>query len=228
MCARHTTTSGKYVFPTRNLHWYLWSLTYNSTVKDIFRSISVEIWTDLSLRKAQRAWCFSPCEGSKTVISCQTGMKRLLVFVLTVQRMVTCTYHLNPPAAISIYGWRYQAKHYCAYADGLPCLFCLRAPPFTLKLKQLHPCVSFWETIYKNALQQVLCKFWFIYYQHSSKSFEKYWFRNYVYLIHQRNTMKRKVLVKQTDSFKVKFDKNVILKYICTSIFCLLFWRWST
>ena len=110
-------------------------------------------------------------------------MKRLQGFVLTVQRMVTCTYHLSPPAAISIYGWRYQARHYCAYANGLPCLFCLRAPPFTLQIKLLHPCVSFLGTNYKNALQQVLCKLWFIYYLSSSKSFEKYWFKNFVYLI---------------------------------------------
>ena len=31
----------------------------------------------------------------------------------------SCTSHLNPPAVISIYGWRYQARHYCAYANGL-------------------------------------------------------------------------------------------------------------
>ena len=183
MCVRHTITSGKYVFPTRILHTYLWSLTYNSTVKYIFRSTSVEIWTDLSLRKAQQAWCFSPCKGGKTIMSCHNDVKRLLGFVLTVQRMVTCTYHLNPPAVISIYGWRHQAKHFCAYVDGLPYLLRLRAPPFTLQLKLLHPYVSFWETNYKNVLQQVLCKFLFIYYQYSSKPFGKYGFRNYVYLI---------------------------------------------
>ena len=54
--------------------------------------------------------------------------------------------------------------------------------------------------------------------------FGKYWVRNYVYLI----LMKRKVLAKQTDSCKIKFDKKFIWKYICTSILCLLFWRWST
>ena len=64
-------------------------------------------------------------------------MKRLQGFVLTVQRMVTHTYHLNPPAAISIDGWRNQARHYCAYANGLPCLFCLRASLFTLQIKLL-------------------------------------------------------------------------------------------
>ena len=72
-----------------------------------------------------------------------------------------CTYYLNPPAAIFIYGWRYQGRHNCAYANGLPCLFRLRAPTFTLQRKLLHPCVIFWETSYKNALQQVLCKLWF-------------------------------------------------------------------
>ena len=35
-------------------------------------------------------------------------MTRLQGFVLTVNRMVRCTYHLKPPAAISIYGWKYQ------------------------------------------------------------------------------------------------------------------------
>ena len=58
-------------------------------------------------------------------------MKRLLGFVFTVQRMVTCTYHLNTSVAIFIYEWRYQARHYCAYAYGLPYLFRLRALPFT-------------------------------------------------------------------------------------------------
>ena len=145
MCARRTITSGKYVFPTRSLHAYLWSLTYNSTVKDMFRSISVEIGTDINLGKAQRGWS-SPCWWCKTIISYKNGMKRLQGFVLIVQKMVTCTYHLNPPAAIPIYGWRYQARHYCAYANGLPCLFCLRAPPFTLQIKLLHTCVSFLGT----------------------------------------------------------------------------------
>ena len=85
-------------------------------------------------------------------------MKRSQGFVLTVQRMVNCTFHLHPLAAIFIYGWRYQASHYCACAKWLPCLFCLRAPPFTLQLKLLHPYVSFWVTNYKNALQQVLSR----------------------------------------------------------------------
>ena len=146
-------------------------------------------------------------------------MKRLQGFVLTVQRMLTCTYHLNPPAAISIYGWGYQARHYCTYPNGLPCLFYLRAPPFTLQIKLLHPCVSFFGTNQKSALQQVLCKLGFNYYLSSSKSFKKYWFKNFVYL------MKQKLLAKQVWSFKIKFDKNAILKYICNSTFCLLFCR---
>ena len=40
---------------------------------------------------------------------------------------------------------------------------------------------------------------------------------------HQRKTMKGKVLEKQKDSFKIKFDKNVMLKlkYICIYIFAV-------
>ena len=95
---------------------------------------------------------------------------------------------LNPPSAISVFGWRYQARHYCAYANGLPCLFCLKAPCFTLQRKLLHTCVRFLWTNYKNALQQVLSKLWFIYYLFSWKSFEKCWFKSIV------NLMKQKVL----------------------------------
>ena len=182
MCAKHTITSGKYLFPARSLHTYLWSLTYSSTAKDIFRSISVEIWTEI-MGKTQRAWCSSPCWRWKTIIACQNGMKRLQGFVLTVRMIVICKYHPNPPAAISIYGCKYHARHYCAYANGLPCLFCLIATPITLQITLLHPCVSFWGTNYKKVLQQVLCKLWFIYCLSSSKSFEKHWFLNYVYLI---------------------------------------------
>ena len=184
--------------------------------------------------------------------------------------MVTCTYHLNPPAAISIYGWRYQTGHYCAYANGLPWLFCLRAPLFTLQMKLLHPCVSFLGTNYKNALQQVLCKVWFIYYLSYSKSLKKPKRRSWklpprkiaprsglgfvlglvlelgsggeqfssgaiflepwkvlVQKLCLLNLMKQKVLAKQTGSFKIKFDKNAMLKYICNSTFCLLLCRWS-
>ena len=92
--------------------------------------------------------------------------------------MVTCTYYLNPPAAISINGWKYQPRHYCAYANGLPFLFCQRVLPFTLNIKLLNPRVNFWRTNYMNSLQQVICKLWFIYYLASSMSFEKYWFKN--------------------------------------------------
>ena len=81
LCVRDTTTSGKHVFSTRSLHTYLWCLTYSSTVKDLFKSISVEIWTDISLGKAQRAWSFSPCWWCKTLISCQNSMKKLQGFV---------------------------------------------------------------------------------------------------------------------------------------------------
>ena len=125
----------------------------------------------------------APCWRWKTIKYCQNGMKRLQGFVLTVRMIVTCKYHPNPPAAISIYGCKYHAIHYCAYANGLPCLFCLIATPITLQITLLHPCVSFWGTNYKKVLQQVLCKLWFIYCLSSSKSFEKHWFINYVYLI---------------------------------------------
>ena len=150
-----TIASGKYVFPTRSIHTYLWRLTYSSTVKDIFRSTSVEIRTDISLRKAQRAWCFSPCWGCKTIISCQNGMKRLQGLVLTVPRMVTCTYHLNPIATISIYGWRYQARHYCVYANGLPCLLlpCWGDHLLLKTNKTISPLCKLLGTNYENALQ---------------------------------------------------------------------------
>ena len=129
MCARHTITSEKYVvFPTRSLHTYPWSLTYSSTVKDIFRSRNRH---GKPGKTPGMMMLLSLLEGCKTIKSCQNGMKRLQGFVLTVQTMMTCTYHLNPPAAISVYGWRCQARHliiYCTCAmDGLPCLFCLRA-----------------------------------------------------------------------------------------------------
>ena len=89
--------------------------------------------------------------------SCQNVMKRPQGFVFTVQRMVTCTYHLNLPAAISIYWWKHQARHYCAYANRRSCLFCLRAPHFTL----LHSCVSFFrkklqECVAANSVQALI------------------------------------------------------------------------
>ena len=142
-------------------------------------------------------------------------MNRLHGSALTVQRIVTCTYHLNLPAVTSIYGWRYQARYYwyyCGYANGLPCLFRLRESPLTLELKLLHPCASFWETNYKNALQQVLCKLWFTDYLNFTKYFGKYRFINYQYSIWSIKETKLKGLAKQTGSFKIKLDKNVILK----------------
>ena len=129
-------------------------------------------------------------------------MKRLQGPVLTVQRMVTCTYHLNPPAAISIFGWRCQARQYCVYANGLPCLFHVRAPLFTLQLKLLHPSVNFWVTNYKNALQQVLCKLESIYYLYSSKYFGKYWFRSHVYLISSKKLKETNCFSKEDSLIK--------------------------
>ena len=129
-------------------------------------------------------------------------MKRLQGPVLTVQRMVTCTYHLNPPAAISICGWRCQARQYCVYANGLPCLFHVRAPLFTLQLKLLHPSVNFWVTNYKNALQQVLCKLGSIYYLYSSKYFGKYWFRSHVYLISSKKLKETNCFSKEDSLIK--------------------------
>ena len=79
------------------------------------------------------------------------------LFVLTVQWMVTCTYHLSLPAAISIYGWRYQARFYCAYTNGLSCFFRLRARPFTNYF--ILVCVSLWETNYRNAFGKFYASF---------------------------------------------------------------------
>ena len=56
----------------------------------------------------------------------------------------------------------------------------------------------------------------------SSKSFEKQLLVQKLCLL---NLMKQKVLAKQTGSFRIKFDKNAILKYICHSTFGLLFCR---
>ena len=69
----------------------------------------------------------------------------------------------SQPTCSHFYEWRYQARH-CAYANGVSCFFRLRTPFFTLQVKLLHSCVTFWETNYKNALQQFLSKFCFIYY----------------------------------------------------------------
>ena len=138
------------------------------------QGISVEMSTNISLGKTQQVWYFSPCKGYKITSSCRNGMRKLQSFVLTVQRIVTCTYHLNLPTNISIYGWSYQARHYSAYANWLPCLFRLLAPPFTLQPKLLYPCISFWETNDRRALQQVLCNLRFICYLYCSESFGKY------------------------------------------------------
>ena len=115
-------------------------------------------------------------------------MKRLQGFVLTFQRMVTCTYHLTPHSAISICGWRYQARHYCAYANGLSCLFCLRTTPFTLQIKLLHLCVNFFgnklqERVAASSMQALT---YFIYDLSSSKSFENYWIKKFVHLMKQK------------------------------------------
>ena len=97
-----------------------------------------------------------------------------------------------------------------------------RSPkPFAPKLRnsQFGPNGSIRKFL-AHALQQVLCKLWFHYFLSSSKSWKVV-----IQKLCLLNLMKQKVLAKQTGSFKIKFDKNVILKYICHSIFCLLFWR---
>ena len=92
----------------------------------------------------------------------------------------------SQPTSIHFYLWvKVPGQTLCTYANGQPCLFRLAIPLFTLQLKLLHPCVSFWEINHKNELQQVLCLF---------------------------NLMKRKTLAKQTDSFKMKFDKKIYIK----------------
>ena len=87
----------------------------------------------------------------KIILSCENGMGRLQVFDLTLQRMVTCTYHLNLPAAVSNYGRRYQGRH-CTYADGLSCLFRLTTPPFFFTTKTTSPLCKFWG----NKLQECI------------------------------------------------------------------------
>ena len=101
---------------------------------------------------------------------------------------------LNPPSTISIFGWRYQARHYCAYANGLPCLFRVRAPSFTLQLK---PSFS------KQAVR-MRCL--------NSSRFLASTYSEIIHIqFHWRKKMKRKGLAKRKDSFKLKFDKNNIL-----------------
>ena len=164
MCARHTIASGKHVFRTRSLHTYLWreNISWNrncTTGMMVFSLLRVQDNNILPKWYGEiTGLCFDcPEDGDLHIPS----------------------YHLSLPAAISIYGWRYQARHYCAYANGLSCLFWLRAAPFTLQIKLLHPCVNFLGTNYKNALQQVLCKLLFIYCLSFSKSFGKYWFKTF-------------------------------------------------
>ena len=136
--------------------------------------------------------------------------------------MVTRTYHLYPPAAISIY----QARHYCTYANGLLCLF--RLGHHRLLDKLLQSCLSSWETNYKNAFSKFCASSDSIITCNPLSLWASTDWKTMYIKFHWRKTMKQKVLAKQTDSCKIKFNKNVILKYICTSIFCLLFCSWST
>ena len=53
------------VFPTRSLHTYLSSLTCSSTVKDMFRSASVELGTDISLEKGNGHDASLPAKGAR-------------------------------------------------------------------------------------------------------------------------------------------------------------------
>ena len=65
-------------------------------------------------------------------------MKRLQGFVLTAQWMVTCTYHLSPPATTSMTGGTrldvivhmLMGCHACFAGGHHLLLYCLRAPPF--------------------------------------------------------------------------------------------------
>ena len=119
-------------------------------------------------------------------------MKRLQGNVLTIQRMMTCTYHLYQHAVISIYGWKYQVRHYCAYANGLKCLLRLRAPLFTLQLKLLHPAVSFGKKFTRmRASQFYASPDSFITYTPQSR-LESTGSENMFIYFHQRNSIKRK------------------------------------
>ena len=69
---------------------------------------------------------------------------------------------------------------------------CLRAPPFILQLKLLHPCVTFGKINHRNMLQQVLCRLWFIYYLYPSRSFGKYWFKSCIFNFVQENQWNEK------------------------------------
>ena len=169
-----TITCKKYVFPIRNLHIYLWSLTYCSTVKDIQEYISRNINQNkhgkstvgmmlLSMLRVQENNILSKWYKETTVL-CFDGLEDGDLHILS---QSTCSHFylwFEAPCETLAYSQTLYIQA-LKFANGLPCLFCLRAPPFTLQLKLLHSCVSFWETEdYKNALQQVLCNLWFIYY----------------------------------------------------------------
>ena len=150
------------------------------------------------LRKSTTGMTLLSLLRVQVILSFQNGTKRLQDFVLTVQRMVTCTYHLNPHVATSIYRWRYQAIQYCACANGLPCLFRLTTPPFIFQLNL-------------NKSQQILCKVRFNYYLYFSKSFDKY-SSNIMYIrFHRRKTMRRK-LQQNKNSFEIDFLKKCYIK----------------
>ena len=74
----HHINSWKYTFLTSTFCTYLLSIIYSSTVKGIWRSMLVELWTSISLGKAQQAWHFCPWWGCK-ILSYQNDLKRLQV-----------------------------------------------------------------------------------------------------------------------------------------------------
>ena len=90
-------------------------------------------------------------------------------------------------------------------ANGLRCLFCLRAPPFTLRLKLFHLCVSFWETNTRKRRN----KFYLSFDSCITYSPQVFW-KVLVQKLCLFNLMKRKVLAKQVDSFEIKFDKKFV------------------
>ena len=139
MCARHTITSEKYVFPTRSLDTYLWSLTYNTTVKDIFRSISLNMNQHKSGKNTTGMMLLSLLKVQGNNILPKWYEETI---GLCIDRPEDGDLH-TPSQPTCSHGWRCQARHYCAHANGLACLFRLRAPPFTSQLKLLHLCLSF-------------------------------------------------------------------------------------
>ena len=218
MCARHTVTSRKHVFAIRNLFFQGHIRKYIG-------------WNMKRHKPGKITACmmlFSLLRVEDNKLSSQNRLKRLQNFVLISQRMVvTCTYHLSPNATISIYGWRYQARHHhCAYGNGLPCFFCLRWLPFTLQVKYLRVCVSSWEKGCRNVLKQVLWKLWFIHYLYlifsASTNLE------IMYIPFHRKKTATKRLAKEKDLFPIKLHWNVIIKYNCLSIFFMIFCSYST